>query len=87
MKNKDSAIRETMRLNIIAKRTEMGLTQTELAERCGLKKTTVSSWEQGLSSPDIDTIAILLKLFNMDFYKFTGIDPDATIVATQIPHK
>lgn len=74
MKNKETAIRETMRLNIISHRNELGMTQTELAEAVGLKKNTVGSWEQGLSSPDIDTIALLLKLFNMDFYEFTGIN-------------
>ena len=74
MKNKETAIRETMRLNIIAKRKELNLTQQELADKVGLKKNTISSWEQGLSSPDIDTIAILLRLFDMDFYDFTGID-------------
>lgn len=74
MKNKDTAIRETIRLNIIAKRKELNMTQTELATKVGLKKNSIASWEQGLSSPDIDTIAILLKLFNMDFYEFTGIE-------------
>ena len=74
MKNKDTVIRETMRLNIIAKRKELNLSQTDLATMLGMKKTSIASWEQGLSSPDIDTIAILLRLFNMDFYEFTGID-------------
>lgn len=76
MKNKETVIRETMRLNIIAKRNELGMTQTDLANAVGLKKNTIGSWEQGLSSPDIDTIAILLRLFNMDFYDFTGIDKE-----------
>lgn len=74
MKNKETEIRETIRLNIIAKRKELHLTQGELGKMVGLKLTTVASWEQGLSSPDIDTIAKLLKLFNMDFYDFTGIE-------------
>ena len=74
MKNKETVIRETMRLNIIAKRNELKMTQTDLANAVGLKKNTVGSWEQGLSSPDIDTIAKLLQLFNMDFYDFTGIE-------------
>ena len=74
MKNKETAIRETMRLNIIEKRKQLNMTQTELAEKVNLKKNTVASWEQGLSSPDIDTIAILLKLFDMNFYEFTGIE-------------
>lgn len=75
MKNKETVIRETMRLNIINKRKELNMTQTELANAVNLKKNTIASWEQGLSSPDIDTIAILLKIFEMDFYEFTGITP------------
>ena len=73
MKNKETEIRETMRLNIIKKRKELKMTQTDLANAVNMKKNSIASWEQGLSSPDIDTIAILLKLFDMDFYEFTGI--------------
>lgn len=75
MKNKETVIRETMRLNIINKRKELDMTQSELANAVDLKKNTIASWEQGLSSPDIDTIAKLLKLFDMNFYDFTGITP------------
>lgn len=77
MKNKETAIRECMRLNIISKRKEFKMRQEDLANKLGVKKNTVSSWEQGLSSPDIDTIATLLKLFNMNFYEFTGITNDS----------
>ena len=73
MKNKETIIRETIRLNIIKKRKELNMTQSELAKAVHLKKNTIASWEQGLSSPDIDTIAVLIKLFNMDLYEFTGI--------------
>jgi len=73
MKNKETIIRETIRLNIIKKRKELNMTQSELADAVHLKKNTIASWEQGLSSPDIDTIAVLIKLFNMDLYEFTGI--------------
>ena len=78
MKFKETAIRETIRLNIVKKRNELGMTQTDLANAVGLKKNTVGSWEQGYSTPDIDTIVILLKIFNMDFYDFTGIDKNQT---------
>lgn len=74
MKNKETAIREAMRLNIIAKRKELKMTQLDLAQYVGLKKNTVSSWEQGLSSPDIDTVVKLMELFEMDFYTFTGLN-------------
>jgi len=72
MKNKDTAIREAMRLNIIANRKRMNLRQKDLADLMGVKKNTVASWEQGISSPDIDTTVKLLKLFDMDFYTFIG---------------
>lgn len=74
MKNKETAIREAMRLNIITKRKELKMTQNDLAQYVGLKKNTVSSWEQGLSSPDIDTVVKLMGLFKMDFYTFTGLN-------------
>ena len=72
MKNKDTTIRETIRLNIISNRKRMKMRQIDLAQYLGIKKNTVASWEQGLSTPDIDTICTLLKLFEMDFYEFTG---------------
>ena len=74
MKNKDTTIRETMRLNIIQKRRDNQWTQTDLADRVGLKKNTIASWEQGLSSPDIDTVVKLMELFDMTFGEFTGTD-------------
>ena len=74
MKNKDTVIRETMRLNIIKERNRLGINQTQLAEMVGLKKNSIASWEQGYSSPDVDTIAKLLDIFDMDFYEFTGIE-------------
>lgn len=77
MKNIETKIRETMRQNIIAKRKELGITQGDLANMVGLKTKTVGSWEQGLSSPDIDTIVLLLKIFDMDFYDFTGFDRES----------
>ncbi|MDD2401970.1 MAG: helix-turn-helix transcriptional regulator [Clostridia bacterium] len=45
-------------------RTEKGLTQTELANIIGLKKTTISNYETGFSFPDYKT---LIKL--ADFFK------------------
>ena len=72
MKNKESTIREAMRLNIITNRKRLKMRQIDLANELGIKKNTVASWEQGLSSPDIDTIVKLYKLFEMDFYDFIG---------------
>lgn len=75
MKKMESVLKETIRRNIISKRKELNLTQTDLANKIGSKKNTIASWEQGLASPDIDTIAQLIKVFDMDIYEFTGINP------------
>lgn len=37
--------------HIRSRRTELDISQAELAERCGLDKTTVSKWESGKSAP------------------------------------
>ena len=75
MKIMESVLKETIRRNIIAKRKELKMTQTDLAERIGSKKNTIASWEQGLATPDIDTIAQLVSIFDMDVHEFTGIPP------------
>ena len=37
----------------------MGMTQEELASRMGVSRQSVAKWETGLSSPDIDRLALL----------------------------
>lgn len=46
-------IKENISNNIVYYRKKIGLTQSQLAERLGVKTTTVSTWERGASSPDI----------------------------------
>lgn len=52
----DEELRENIRRNLIALRNEKGLTQSEVGEIVGKKATTIASWEQGLSLPDLQTI-------------------------------
>ena len=59
-------LRETIRTNLISLRKSKGLNQTDIADYVGKKGTTVASWEQGISLPDITT---LYKL--SDFYYVT----------------
>lgn len=49
-------IRQNIKNNLIDLRMKKGLTQLEIAEICDKKMTTVSSWEQGVSLPDIYTL-------------------------------
>jgi len=47
-------------------RKSANLTQKQVAEKTGIKNTTISNWENGISRPDVDTVAILCKLYNVN---------------------
>lgn len=50
------SIKEEIAKNILKYRTSKGMTQKELAEKLGVKNTSVSNWENGNNSIDIDTL-------------------------------
>ena len=54
-------------------RKEMGLTQTELAEKLGLKQATVAKWEEGERTPYIDYFIELAKFFNCTIDFLVGL--------------
>lgn len=66
--------RDNIQKNIIRKRNELNLTQKELADKLGLKLTTISSWERGVSSPDIETLIMLCDIFNMSLSEMYGVE-------------
>lgn len=68
----DIQIRNNIMNNLINCRKEKGITQLELAEELGLKPTTVASWEQGKSLPNIQTLyrlSLYYKMIFEDMYK------------------
>lgn len=46
-------------------RAEKDLTQAELAKVFGVAPTTIASWEQGRSRPDIEEIALIANYFGV----------------------
>ena len=46
-------------------RTELKLSQTELAKKIGVSQQTISKYEQGIREPDIATLIRLAKIFNV----------------------
>lgn len=52
-------------------RTERGMSQEKLAEAIGISRQSISKWEQGLSSPDIENIKKLSEFF--------GVSADALV--------
>lgn len=46
-------------------REQCGMTQTDLANRLGISRSAVNSWEMSLSSPSISNVIEMSKLFNV----------------------
>ena len=48
------------------KRKELGMTQQDLADRCGLSRVSISNYESGKAEPTMDNIELLSKVLNLD---------------------
>lgn len=57
---------------IYALRRKNGLSQEQLAERIGVSRQSVSKWEGGLSTPDLDKLKALSECFQVSIDELTG---------------
>jgi transcriptional regulator with XRE-family HTH domain len=57
---------------IAVRREELGLSQTELAERLGVSQQTVSRWEAGRAIPEPDRVAGLAKALDYEEERLLG---------------
>ena len=51
--------------NLKRARANKGLTQTQLGEMIGFKKSAISSWESGTTEPSLDTIRSICSILNV----------------------
>ncbi len=58
-------------------RTEKGLSQDALGEVLGISRQSVSKWEQGNSTPDIDNIGKLAKFYGVSIDSLVNGEPDS----------
>lgn len=70
----DTTIRKNIQANISKYRKKSGLSQAELAQKIGVKNSTVSSLERGANAPDIETLFSICKLFNVTVADMFGCD-------------
>lgn len=70
----DTTIRKNIQANISKYRKKSGLSQAELAQKIGVKNSTVSSWERGANAPDIETLFGICRLFNVTVADMFGCD-------------
>ena len=54
-------------------RIEKGLTQTQLAKELRVNKRTISNWEVGERQPDLDTLEVIAKYFNVSYDYLLGL--------------
>lgn len=74
-KYKGCTIRDTISKNIKKYRTENNLTQKQFAELFNVKSPSVSHWEVGDNSPDIDTLFEICNYFKIDINRMCGVEP------------
>ncbi len=55
-------------------RKEKGMTQDELAAKCNVSRQSVSKWEATDAKPDIDSIRLLAKTFEMSIDDFLNVE-------------
>lgn len=55
-----------MRINMIKRRKELGLTQKDIAKKINKSRSTYASYEVGTISPSLKTSLLLKKILNSD---------------------
>ena len=67
----------TLAERIFSQRTQMGLSQEELAEQLGVSRQSVSKWETGQSVPDLDKLIKLADLFGVTLDELAREAPES----------
>lgn len=73
---KEKKIKDVIASNLREYRKQSGYTQKELANKLGVSHNTISSWENGTNSIDIDTLVQICTLFNVtlnDIYNNSSV--------------
>lgn len=68
-------------------REQLGMTQAELAKKLGLTRSSVNSWEMGLSVPSTQYIIELAKLFGVSTDYLLGLNQGASISVESLSEK
>ena len=69
----DALLKENIQKNIIFYRKRANITQKELAKAIDSAATTVSGWERGVATPDIDTLCAICNVLHVGLYDMCGI--------------
>ena len=68
-------------------RDQRGMTQTELAKRLGITRSSVNAWEMGISVPSTQYIVELARLFKVSTDYLLGVASSATMNVSGLTEK
>ena len=68
-------------------RDQRGMTQTELAKRLGITRSSVNAWEMGISVPSTQYIVELARLFKVSTDYLLGVASSATVNVSGLTEK
>lgn len=60
-------------------REQAGFSQSQLAKKLDVTRSSVNAWEMGLSTPTIQYVVALAKLFHVSSDYLLGMEPKQTI--------
>ena len=74
----------TFQEQLITFRKQQGLSQEQLGEKLGVTRQTVSKWELGVTTPEMDKLILLADLFHISIDELVGREaPDTQSETTQ----
>lgn len=79
----DDQLKDNIQKNLIFYRKKSKITQKDLAEELGVAATTVSGWERGATSPDIDTLFLICNVLHVGLYEMCGITVDNSALSEE----
>lgn len=68
-------------------RDQQSMTQTELAKRLGITRSSVNAWEMGISVPSTQYIVELARLFKVSTDYLLGVASSATVNVSGLTEK
>lgn len=68
--------------HLMSLRKQRGWSQEELGSQIGVTRQTVSKWEMGQSTPELEKLVELAKLFNMSIDRLVGLEREEEVASS-----
>ncbi len=68
-------------------RTQFGMTQTELAKRLGVTRSSVNAWELGFATPQLKHVVEIAKIFGTTVDGILNVSPKVVVDISDLSEK